>query len=138
MHEIGHILGFMHEHQRPDRDKHIIVNWNRIPTSQQSAYTKYSGSGTISEEFDFKSIMLYGSHSADSRGNVYAVMNMASNHNRGWNPPMVLSKIDLETAAKVYPKSSGGGSSSRSVASAPRSPSTQCVFMRGARICYMR
>ncbi len=60
MHEIGHVLGLEHEHNRPDRDDYIIVKVKNIADQYLNQYDickecKKSG------KFDFKSIMLYGS-----------------------------------------------------------------------------
>ncbi|MBN2077335.1 MAG: hypothetical protein JW838_00120 [Spirochaetes bacterium] len=30
VHEFGHVLGLDHEHQRPDRDSHIMINWDNL------------------------------------------------------------------------------------------------------------
>lgn len=42
MHELGHVVGFWHEHTRPDRDHHVqIVNKN-IMGGQEYNFNKLS------------------------------------------------------------------------------------------------
>lgn len=58
LHELGHVLGLMHEHQRPDRDSYIqIVTANILP-GYSFAFTKFSSVGTRSA-YDYLSIMHY-------------------------------------------------------------------------------
>lgn len=71
LHEFGHALGLIHEHQSPDSG----IRWNRpaviqdlsgppngwdVPTIEHNVFNKYT-SGTVSQftEFDPESIMLY-------------------------------------------------------------------------------
>lgn len=60
IHEIGHALGLYHEHTRNDRDNHITVYWDNIPTNLWPQFQIPSYSQDIGN-FDFASIMLYGS-----------------------------------------------------------------------------
>lgn len=62
LHELGHILGLKHEQTRPDRDCYINVNFRDIPVSWKYQYRKYTNmEATPYGDFDFNSIMLYGS-----------------------------------------------------------------------------
>jgi len=68
VHEMGHVLGLTHEHQRPDRDSHIVINWDNISgdasikmqfmtdTPKFFSYKKY--------KYDFYSCMHYSNNSA--------------------------------------------------------------------------
>jgi hypothetical protein len=67
VHEMGHVLGLTHEHQRPDRDGHILINWGNIVNNASIKsqfltnepkyydYKKY--------KYDFFSCMHYGNKS---------------------------------------------------------------------------
>lgn len=36
MHEMLHAAGFMHEQNRPDRDKYVTVNYNNIQSGENA------------------------------------------------------------------------------------------------------
>jgi len=60
MHEFMHALGFYHEHERPDRDDHIYIDWANVMTSYCHAYKVCQNCKTYSQ-YDIQSIMHYGS-----------------------------------------------------------------------------
>lgn len=63
MHELGHVLGFLHEHQRPDRDEYISVDEDAIREDGEDAYKKYgefdNSIDSLGVEYDYASIMHY-------------------------------------------------------------------------------
>ena len=74
MHEIGHALGFWHEHSRRDRDHYIKIIWENIKE------TRFMNFGLLSDEefhsipdvsYDIESIMHYGAYafSKDRKNN---------------------------------------------------------------------
>lgn len=64
LHEILHALGFVHEHARTDRDRHIEVLWNNIKPEHWPQFAivpdrlVHSYTGSVFD-FDHRSIMLY-------------------------------------------------------------------------------
>lgn len=46
LHEMGHATGLFHEQSRADRDDHVIVNFDNIPTAAHDNYEKTELTGT--------------------------------------------------------------------------------------------
>lgn len=67
LHEIGHALGLMHEHQRPDRDSYISINLNNMTQQNRYAFDRLTTMNE-SESYDFLSIMHYGPRAFSSNG----------------------------------------------------------------------
>ncbi|XP_042909073.1 astacin-like metalloprotease toxin 5 [Parasteatoda tepidariorum] len=64
LHELLHAVGFHHEHMRSDRDDYIIINWENIDQKWYYAFEKLRPEqNRLLTEFDYGSIMLYGSNS---------------------------------------------------------------------------
>ena len=57
-HEIGHALGLIHEHQRPDRDTYVTINTDNIEPDALSNFTRIS-TGRMWGPYDFGSLMHY-------------------------------------------------------------------------------
>lgn len=45
IHELGHVLGLYHEHQRPDRAEHINIRWRNIEPEFVYAFQRYDTGG---------------------------------------------------------------------------------------------
>ncbi|CAD6234720.1 GSCOCG00002067001-RA-CDS [Cotesia congregata] len=61
LHELGHAIGFLHEHNRPDRDKFIQVQYYHIHEKSLPQYIKYPNHGvtTLGTSYDYYSVMHY-------------------------------------------------------------------------------
>lgn len=57
-HELGHVLGLYHEHQRSDRDTYITIDIGNVPGNARYAFDRYTFP-TVGP-YDFGSIMHYG------------------------------------------------------------------------------
>jgi Astacin (Peptidase family M12A) len=57
LHEIGHSLGFRHEHQRVDRDLYVTINYANINPAVYGPYQIVPG--TPVGAYDFRSVMHY-------------------------------------------------------------------------------
>ncbi|CAD6192913.1 unnamed protein product [Caenorhabditis auriculariae] len=62
-HEMMHALGFEHEHQRPDRDSFIRVEYHNVQPGQLVNFNKLAASQVdFPDTYDYQSIMHYDSH----------------------------------------------------------------------------
>jgi hypothetical protein len=59
LHEMTHAVGMHHEQTRPDRDQHVTINWNVIPTDWHSQF-QIINSARAYGNYDFYSVMHYG------------------------------------------------------------------------------
>uniref|UniRef100_A0A6I8N4Z4 Metalloendopeptidase n=1 Tax=Ornithorhynchus anatinus TaxID=9258 RepID=A0A6I8N4Z4_ORNAN len=60
-HELGHVVGFWHEHTRPDRDQHVTIIRENIQQGQEYNFLKMEAGevNSLGETYDFDSIMHY-------------------------------------------------------------------------------
>lgn len=59
-HELLHALGFEHEHNRPDRDYFVDIDYRNLDPFTEAQYRKSKTALFLSEDYDFDSIMHYG------------------------------------------------------------------------------
>jgi len=58
-HEIGHAIGFYHEHTRPDRENYIVIQEGNILEGYTSQYDEVTGHLYGEHEYDYGSLMHY-------------------------------------------------------------------------------
>ncbi|CDW52674.1 bone morphogenetic protein [Trichuris trichiura] len=61
VHELGHVVGFWHEHTRPDRDLYVDIFYKNIQQGQDYNFEKLKPSevNSLGQSYDFASIMHY-------------------------------------------------------------------------------
>lgn len=70
MHELGHILGFYHEHNRSDRDEYIEIKWENIADPFYQHFQKIEREVTFENlPYDYGSIMHYTLDAYSKHGN---------------------------------------------------------------------
>uniref|UniRef100_A0A8C6T2T2 Metalloendopeptidase n=1 Tax=Neogobius melanostomus TaxID=47308 RepID=A0A8C6T2T2_9GOBI len=106
VHELGHVVGFWHEHTRPDRDEHVsIIRDNIQPGQEYNFYKMEPGEvDSLGETYDFGSIMHYARNTF-SRG-VFLDTILPRYDINGVRPSIgqrtKLSKGDIAQARKLY------------------------------------
>lgn len=61
VHELGHVVGFWHEHTRPDRDNHVVIERVNIMKGQEYNFNMLTADdvNSLGLPYDYDSIMHY-------------------------------------------------------------------------------
>ncbi|XP_047426669.1 bone morphogenetic protein 1-like isoform X2 [Mugil cephalus] len=106
VHELGHVIGFWHEHTRPDRDEHVSIIRDNIQPGQEYNFLKMEPGevDSLGEAYDFGSIMHYARNTF-SRG-IFLDTILPRYDVNGGRPSIgqrtKLSKGDIAQARKLY------------------------------------
>lgn len=102
IHELGHAIGFYHEHTRPDRDEYIDVIYGNIQSRFEDQFYKFQPgqTNTLGLGYDLQSIMHYRRNAFSKDG---------SDTIRAKNPSVTsfgnsrqLSSLDIAKARALY------------------------------------
>ncbi|XP_055372804.1 zinc metalloproteinase nas-14 [Condylostylus longicornis] len=70
VHELLHVLGFVHQQSSPDRDNYVKIIWDNIKKGKKKNFRKYEYTEATSfgVEYDYDSIMHYGRKAFSKNG----------------------------------------------------------------------
>ncbi|XP_061731793.1 bone morphogenetic protein 1-like isoform X2 [Nerophis ophidion] len=106
VHELGHVIGFWHEHTRPDRDQHVSIIRDNIQQGQEYNFLKMEPGevDSLGEVYDFGSVMHYARNTFSR--SVFLDTILPRDDVNGARPPigqrLRLSKGDIAQARKLY------------------------------------
>jgi len=103
-HEIGHLVGLMHEQCRADRDQFINVNYSNIkPGDWAYQYAIYDlAVGNHLGPFDYNSLMIYPSYAASAGYTGNTTPQMTRKDGSTWSPGFYLSQGDIDGVNYLY------------------------------------
>lgn len=102
LHELGHALGLLHEHQRPDRDRFIRILWQNLITQYKTNY-ELEDNPLITEErydYDYNSIMHYPANSFSSDGFSNTMESLDSG--KPINRLNIITTLDADKVREIY------------------------------------
>ncbi|XP_022831951.1 uncharacterized protein LOC111360291 [Spodoptera litura] len=98
-HEIMHILGFSHEHTRPDRDQYITILWDHVKEGYKKFFEiQYTHTHLDNLPYDYASVLHYPARAFSRNGQVtiLAEPNIKIGQREG------LSELDVEKVSMLY------------------------------------
>lgn len=103
IHEIGHAIGLWHEQSRMDRDNFITIHYGNIESGKAHNFMTYGerkmDGAEFTEQLDFESIMMYGTHDFSKNGSPTITKRDGSLYNVNRS---MLSDGDLHGIQQIY------------------------------------
>ncbi len=98
VHELGHTLGFWHEHTRPDRDSYVTIHWGNIRPGMEGNFYKLTTGANVGP-YDIDSIMHYPSYEFSRNGYATITRKNGTTYPTSYS---ALSAGDIAAVQKLY------------------------------------
>ncbi|XP_035225326.1 astacin-like metalloprotease toxin 5 [Stegodyphus dumicola] len=104
LHELFHVLGFFHEHTRPDRDDYVIIHENNIKTASMSNFRKMSDAKvtTFGLPYDYASVLHYHDSEFAIDRSQKTIEPKKKVVGKGIGKALNLSEMDIKKLNKLY------------------------------------
>ncbi|XP_058807167.1 zinc metalloproteinase nas-13-like [Phymastichus coffea] len=102
IHELMHVIGFYHEHSRPDRDKYVKILWDNIHEIAKFNFKKYDFTevDTFGISYDYESIMHYPTYAFSRNGKPTIIVRKNKKMKIGQRQNLSLK--DIKKIRKMY------------------------------------
>ncbi|XP_063842691.1 zinc metalloproteinase nas-15-like [Scylla paramamosain] len=106
MHELMHALGFGHEHNRPDRDDYVVIDFSNIHDTAKPYFKKYTSQDPVKDEqlaYDYMSLM-HATDMYDDRVNIDTSKPVIWRKDGGQDlgQRSMLTPLDKQRLRKIY------------------------------------
>jgi Astacin (Peptidase family M12A) len=102
IHEIGHAIGMIHEHQRPDRDAFVSVIIGNVQPGKSNNFVVESASGVITcQPYDLRSIMHYSPITFSADGMAPTLVSKVVGATM--DSSTTLTALDVQCINSIYP-----------------------------------
>ncbi|XP_050404770.2 protein SpAN [Patella vulgata] len=103
VHELGHAIGMIHEHQRPDRAEFVSLNKQNAMPGTEADFQMYSWDviDSIGIKYDYRSIMHYGG-TAFAKDNGVTIKTRDPRYQDIIGKATTISQADIETVSGMY------------------------------------
>ncbi|XP_045503349.1 uncharacterized protein LOC123700231 [Colias croceus] len=98
VHEVMHILGFSHEHTRPDRDRYLTIKWDNIKPGYKKYFSVREEDPLSSLPYDYASVLHYPPRAFSRNGKV----TIMTENGVKIGQREALSETDVEKVSIVY------------------------------------
>ncbi|XP_067136306.1 astacin-like metalloprotease toxin 1 isoform X8 [Centruroides vittatus] len=103
LHELCHVIGLYHEHNRPDRDKYINIVWDNIKKEFKTEFQLYGKDFLrICDRYSYDTVMHYGPKSFAKDGKITIMPTLPNATIKEVYEWRSLSESDIECINKLY------------------------------------